>query len=78
MGISTRVVKGHKTANSSVHLVKGSHNYKHEIVTLEQREVLALFKSDCLSERERGTDISVSTLRALSTAFWKDSEMVVG
>ena len=47
-------------------------------LTLEQRDVVALFRRDSLSESSTGIDISVSTFTALTTAFWKASEMVVG
>ena len=46
--------------------------------TLEQSEVVALLSSDSLSESFTGVDMSVKTFMALSTAFWKDSDMVVG
>lgn len=40
--------------------------------------MVALLRRDSLSESANGVDISVRIFRALSTAFWKDSEMVVG
>ena len=46
--------------------------------TLEQRDVVALLSRDSLSERVRGVDMSVRMFRALFSAFWKDSDMVVG
>ena len=48
------------------------------VVTFELREVVALLRSDSRSERARGIDIPVSISTALSVAFWKDSDMVVG
>lgn len=46
--------------------------------TLEQSEVVALLSRDSRSDRAKGVDISVRMFKALSEAFWKDSEMVVG
>lgn len=45
---------------------------------MELREVVALLSSDSRSARVTGTAISVNTSTALSAAFWKDSEIVVG
>ena len=46
--------------------------------TLELRDVVALLSSDSRSARVTGVAMSVNTSTALSAAFWKDSEMVVG
>merc|ERR1719318_446276 len=46
--------------------------------TLEQREVLAAFRRDSLSERSSGVAIAVKISTDFTAAFWKLSEMVVG
>ena len=46
--------------------------------TFEQREVVALLRSDSRSDKVTGVDMSVSTLMARAVAAWKDSEIVVG
>lgn len=46
--------------------------------TLEQRAVVALLSSVSVSLSCTGWLMLVSTSTPLSTAFWKDSEIVVG
>ena len=47
-------------------------------ITFELSEVVALLSSDSLSDSVTGTDMPDNTAKALSSAFWKDSEIVVG
>ena len=48
------------------------------VITLEFSAVVALFKSDSLSDRLTGIAMPLSTSMAFSAALWYDSDIVVG
>jgi hypothetical protein len=49
-----------------------------QIVTLELRDVVALFNRDSRSLSSSGVDIDSSISTDLTAAFWKASDIVVG
>lgn len=56
----------------------GASRLEYSDTTLEQSEVVALFSSVSRSPSCTGRLMDVKTSTPLSTAFWKDSEMMVG
>lgn len=75
---STPVAVAGSMTRMTASTLMGASRLEYCDTTLEHREVVALFRSVSRSLSSTGRLMAVSTSTPLSTAFWNDSEMMVG
>lgn len=75
---STPVAVAGSMTRMTASTLMGASRLEYCDTTLEHRDVVALLSSDSRSLSSTGRLIPFSTSTPLSTAFWKDSEMMVG